>query len=171
MPDDDLGVTPNPALDQHFLSNRGKLARFVAAAGVHPGDRVVEAGAGIGTVAQHVPPCRQLTLIEYDGDLIPRLRRRVPHACVVQGDAVSILPTLRFEVLLSNLPGALTPALVELLPELDFRVALLTVPSMGELTPLAGTFRCELIMALEPDDFRPRQAARAQTVRLTRLLV
>ncbi|MGH3717820.1 MAG: rRNA adenine N-6-methyltransferase family protein [Pseudonocardiaceae bacterium] len=166
--DDELNVETDPDLDQHFLSNPAKLALLIEAADIQPTDHVVEAGAGIGTVAERVPACRSLTVIEYDTGLIPHLRRRVPHAQVIQGDALAVLPTVHCDVLVSNLPSTLTPALVELLPRLDFRVALVTVSSIASLAPLAGSFVLQAIAVLEPGDFRPRQTVRAEIVRVTR---
>lgn len=166
--DDEPGVETNPELDQHFLSNPAKLALLISAACIQPTDHVVEVGAGIGTVAEHVPACQSLTVIEYDVNLIPHLRSRVPHAQVIQGDALGVLPAVRCDVLLSNLPSKLTPPLVELLPKLDFRVALITTSSIDELTRLEDSFALETITMLEPDDFRPQQAGRAEIVRVAR---
>jgi len=167
--DDELNIETNPDLGQHFLSNPAKLALLIEAAEVQPTDHVLEVGAGIGTVAEHVPACQSLTVIEYDANLTPHLRRRVPHAQVIQGDALVILPTARCDVLLSNLPSKLTPALVELLPSLNFRLALVTVPSIERLEPLERFFLLEPVTMLEPDDFQPRQAARVEIVRVTRV--
>ncbi|MBV8540989.1 MAG: hypothetical protein JO063_10930 [Pseudonocardiales bacterium] len=166
--DDELDIETDPDLDQHFLSNPAKLALLVEAAEIRPTDHVVEVGAGIGTVAEHVPVCQSLTVIEYDIALTPHLRKRLPHAQVIQGDALVVLPTVRCDVLVSNLPSKLTPALVELLPRLGFRVALVTAPSIDSLAPLEDSFMLEVIVALEPDDFRPRQAGRAEIVRVRR---
>lgn len=165
--DGELNIEPNPGLDQHFLSNPSKLALLIEAAGIQPADHVVEVGAGIGTVAERVPVCQSLTVIEYDPNLTPHLRRRVPHAQVIQGDALVVLPTVRCDVLLSNLPSTLTPAIVELLPKLNFRVALVTVPSIATLAPLEDVVVLEPVTVLTPDDFRPRQAVHAEIVRLT----
>lgn len=166
--DDELNIETNPDLDQHFLSNPAKLALVIEAAGIQPTDHVVEVGAGIGTVAEQVPSCQSLTVIEYDANLTPHLRRRIPHARVIQGDALTIMPTVRCDVLLSNLPSKLTPVLVELLPKLEFRVALITAAAIDELTPLKNSFALEAITILEPDDFQPRQAARAEVIKVQR---
>ena len=166
--DDELNIETNPHLDQHFLSNPAKLALLIEAADIQLSDYVVEVGAGIGTVAEHIPLCQGLTVIEYDVNLIPHLRKSVPHAQVIQGDALSTLATVPCDVLLSNLPSRLTPTLVELLPSLDFRVALVTVSSIDKLVQLDDSFMLEAVMVLEPDDFRPRQMARAVIVRVTR---
>lgn len=167
--DDELNIEINPHLDQHFLSNPAKLALLIKAAGIQPGDHVVELGAGIGTVAERVPACQSLTVIEFGINLIPHLRKRVPEARVIQGDALLILPTVRCDVLVSNLPSKLTPALVGLLPRLDFRVAFITASSIDELARLRDSFALETVTVLESDDFRPRQAARARIVKVTRV--
>ncbi|MGH3771396.1 MAG: rRNA adenine N-6-methyltransferase family protein [Pseudonocardiaceae bacterium] len=160
----------DPDLDQHFLSNPAKLALLIEAAGIQPTDHVVEVGAGIGTVAERVPVCQSLTVVEYDAGLTPQLRKRLPHARVIQGDALAVLPTVRCDVLVSNLPSTLTPALVALLPRLDFRVALVTVPSINRLASLEDSFMLQAVAVLEPDDFRPRQTVRAEIVRITRFV-
>jgi 16S rRNA A1518/A1519 N6-dimethyltransferase RsmA/KsgA/DIM1 with predicted DNA glycosylase/AP lyase activity len=165
--DDELNIAIKPDLDQHFLRNPAKLALLIEAAGIQPSDHVVEVGAGIGTVAEQVPACRSLTVIEYDIALIPHLQKRLPRARVIQGDAFVSLPTVRCDVLMSNLPSRLTPGLIELLPTLDFRVALITVPSIDELAPLEGSFGCEPVTVLEPEDFWPPQATRAEIVRVS----
>lgn len=166
--DDERSIQTNSELDQHFLSNPAKLALLVEAAAIQPSDHVVEVGAGIGTVAEHIPVCQSLTVIEYDGNLIPHLRTRVPHAEVIQGDALRILPTVRCDVLLSNLPSRLVPTLVTLLPTLDFRVAVITVPSIDTLAPLEGVFELEAVTLVEPHDFWPAQSVRAEVVRVKR---
>jgi 16S rRNA A1518/A1519 N6-dimethyltransferase RsmA/KsgA/DIM1 with predicted DNA glycosylase/AP lyase activity len=53
---------------------------LIKAAGIQPTDHAVEAGAGVGTVAEAVPVCESLTVIEYDVNMIPHLRKRVPDA-------------------------------------------------------------------------------------------
>ncbi|HEY6424384.1 MAG TPA: rRNA adenine N-6-methyltransferase family protein [Pseudonocardiaceae bacterium] len=166
--DDELSIQTNSELDQHFLSNPVKLALLIEAAAIQPNDHVVEVGAGIGTVAEHVPVCQSLTVIEYDVNLIPHLRKRVPHAHVIQGDALRILPTVRCDVLLSNLPSMLIPAVVGLLPRLDFRAAVITAPSIDGLAPLEDVFELEAVTMLESHDFRPPQSASAEVVRVKR---
>lgn len=167
MPTDDgLGVEINEELDQHFLTNPLKLGRIIEAAGIRPTDHVVEVGSGIGTVAECVPPCRSLTTVEYDANLTAVLAKRVPHATVIQADALVVLPTLAVDVLLSNLPACLTEPLVALVTRLPFRTALLTVPNVDELAGLIGRFTVELVTVLDPDDFRPRQRAHAEVARV-----
>ncbi len=44
----DLGVTPSRRMGQNFLVDRDVLAEIVAAAGVQPGETVIEVGPGLG---------------------------------------------------------------------------------------------------------------------------
>jgi hypothetical protein len=51
---------------------------------------------------------------------------------------------------------------------LDCRVALITAPSLKDLTPLHGAFVLEPVAVLDPDDFRPRQERPVEVVRVRR---
>ena len=57
----------------------------------------------------------------------------MPHANVVQGEALDIIRLMSFDVLIGNLPNRVTESLLRLIPELTFRVAVLAV---GEFTDL-----------------------------------
>jgi 16S rRNA A1518/A1519 N6-dimethyltransferase RsmA/KsgA/DIM1 with predicted DNA glycosylase/AP lyase activity len=166
--DDQPEPTSNPELDQHFLNNPAKLEMLIDAAGIRPTDDVVEVGAGIGTVAKHVPACHSLTVVEYDPALTPHLRRSVPHARIIQGDAFVLLPRLRCHVLLSNLPTRLTEPLVALLPHLGFRTAMLVTAPDADLFGLREYFTVDVVAALATDDFRPTQHDWSVLVRLNR---
>jgi phosphatidylethanolamine/phosphatidyl-N-methylethanolamine N-methyltransferase len=62
--------------------------------GLAPGDRVVELGAGTGTVTQAILNCgvrpEDLYLIEQNAGFVALLRQRFPRAHVVHGDAVAL---------------------------------------------------------------------------------
>ncbi|MBI3649384.1 MAG: 16S rRNA (adenine(1518)-N(6)/adenine(1519)-N(6))-dimethyltransferase RsmA [Actinobacteria bacterium] len=85
------GIRPSKALGQHFLIDPN-LARAIATdAGVGPEDRVVEVGAGLGslTVALSATGARVLA-IEFDRALLPALREAVkgrPGVRVLGADA------------------------------------------------------------------------------------
>lgn len=164
----DPQLTVDPAHHQHFLNNPGKLEILIGSAGIRPTDDVVEVGAGTGTVARHVPACRSLTVIEYDSTLIPRLRRSVPHARVIQGDAFVLLPRVRCHVLLSSLPARLTEPLLRLLPSLRFRTAMVVTAHGAQLHVLREHFTVDVVAALAADDFRPSQEGWSVLLRLDR---
>jgi phosphatidylethanolamine/phosphatidyl-N-methylethanolamine N-methyltransferase len=82
------------------LPSSPSLCRMVARNTVTgPDDRVLELGAGTGTVTEHLIaaglPEEQLILVELDPDYVGYLRARFPRALVVEGDASrprSLLP-------------------------------------------------------------------------------
>ena len=120
MPTDrEIAANADPKLQQHFLVSAEKLSKLISAAGIRPEDDVLEVGAGIGTVARELPRSRSLTLVELDDRLIGFLRQNVPHANVVQGDALEIIRLMSFDVLIGNLPNTVTESLLRLMPELD----------------------------------------------------
>ena len=63
-----------------------------------------------------LPQCRNLTVVELDARLIGFLRQNVPHANVLQGDALEIIQNASFDVLIGNLPHAVTDSLLKFLP-------------------------------------------------------
>jgi 16S rRNA (adenine1518-N6/adenine1519-N6)-dimethyltransferase len=89
------GVTPSKALGQHFLVDPN-LARAIAHdADAGPGVRVVEIGAGLGslTVALAEAGADEVVAIEFDRRLLPGLREAVdalPAVRVMQADATDL---------------------------------------------------------------------------------
>jgi len=140
-------VTPDAAMDQHFLVAPEKIDAIVGAAGVRDGDRVLELGAGVGTVAAALPSGAALTLVDADPMLAAVLERRFPDADVRCADALRVSDAC--DVLLANLPGFLSERLLAGLPRRTFRTAVLALPEGTE--PDGG----ERLGRLEPGDFRP----------------
>lgn len=160
----------NPDLDQHFLFAPEKLRLLVEAAGILPTDHVVEVGAGIGSVAQALPPSASLTLIELDGRFYELIRKNVPGATVVHGDGLELLPRLLCNVLLSNMPREPTQRLLKLLPNLaGVRTAIVATNDDPDLSPVHDDFQTQVIAEISGDDFRPPQAATSLLVRLSRI--
>ncbi|BCJ32927.1 hypothetical protein Athai_04300 [Actinocatenispora thailandica] len=155
--DSELAALADPSLDQHFLVSSSKLARLVSAAGITPADHVLELGAGAGTVARMLPPSASLTVVELDSRLTRLLRRRVPRATVVRGDALMLVRELPCDVLIGNLPHWVTDRLVDALPELSFRVAVLAVGERTDLGRLRGSFELVEVCSVTGDDFLPPQ--------------
>jgi 16S rRNA A1518/A1519 N6-dimethyltransferase RsmA/KsgA/DIM1 with predicted DNA glycosylase/AP lyase activity len=117
MQDDrEFAARADPKFQQHFLVSAEKLAELIAAAGIRPTDDVLEVGAGIGTVARTLPRSRSLTLVELDERLIGSLRQNAPHANVGHGDALDIIRSFSFDVLIGNLPNSVTESLLKLTP-------------------------------------------------------
>lgn len=164
-----LAAYADSEFDQNFLVDRAKLNEIVAAAGIVATDRVVEIGAGMGTVAREFPPCAQLTLVELDGRLIEPLRTAVPAADVRQGDALELLHIILFDVLISNLPHQVTLSVLDILPVLDFRTALITVGEGADLSQLTSAgLQHTVVTRIGGSDFSPPQESIAQVVKVWR---
>jgi 16S rRNA A1518/A1519 N6-dimethyltransferase RsmA/KsgA/DIM1 with predicted DNA glycosylase/AP lyase activity len=162
MREDEMTALADVAKDQHFLVSPEKLALIMQAAGVRPSDRVVELGSGVGTVARMVPPCHRLTAVELDERLVPGLRQAVPYATVLNADGIALLGSgdLEADVILSNLPWEVTPSLLELLPRLQFRTAVITTGSRDSFAVSAEP-DVEFVTTLVGSDFVPPQVGDA----------
>ena len=158
----------DPRLEQHFLVSPSKLAKIVSAAEVRPTDNVIEVGAGIGTVAQVLPTSASLTVIELDGRFTDLLRKHVPNAIAMQGDALELVQKLPCDVLLSNLPSEVTERMLPILPRLSFRVAVLAVGEFTDLSPLADNFTLTEVTTITGDDFVPPQRGVSRVVSVKR---
>lgn len=164
--DREIAALADPKLGQHFLVAPGKLSRLVAAAGIRPTDDVLEVGAGIGTVARELPQSGSLTLVELDERFIGFLRQNVPHATVLQGDALDIIKETSFDVLIGNLPHAVTASLLTLLPSLSFRMAILAVAESADLESLGAGFSWSEVERVTGDDFLPPQPSVSRIVQV-----
>lgn len=118
-------------LEQHFLTDAAALAWIVAELDPRPGERVVELGAGAGTIAQAlsrtVAP-EDLTLVELDPRLAAGLRSLFAGTRVLAEDwrlAWRRLPPP--DVLVVSLPHALVPAVLAAAAEAPPRVAVVAV--------------------------------------------
>jgi 16S rRNA (adenine1518-N6/adenine1519-N6)-dimethyltransferase len=117
------GVHPRKELGQHFLVDPNLVRRIVAVAGVGPGDRVLEIGAGAGTLTRGLAAAGARVLA-YEVD--PRLRPVLEAALEGVGgvevryeDASDLEPAALGEgpwVMVANLPYNVgTPLLLRLL--------------------------------------------------------
>lgn len=168
--DADLDALADLGYEQHFLVNEMKLGQLVAAAGIRPTDTVVELGAGAGTVARRLPPCRRLILVELDGRLAALLREQFPSAEVRQSDALDVMNVISCDVLLGNLPSSVTEQLLELvLPRLRFRTAILAVGEESQLGGKLTEYQWTELTTITGTDFRPPQPSISRLVKVTRL--
>lgn len=166
--DREIAARADPQLAQHFLASAEKLSKLIAAAGIRPTDDVLEVGAGIGTVARALPKSRSLTVIELDERLIGFLRQNVPHANVMQGDALEIIQKVSFDVLIGNLPNTVTESLLKLMPRLSFRTAVLAVGESTDLDQLGHAFSWSEVTRIAGDDYIPPQPSVSRIVKVVR---
>jgi 16S rRNA (adenine1518-N6/adenine1519-N6)-dimethyltransferase len=108
-----LGVRPTKTLGQNFVHDGGTVRKIVRAAGVQPGDRVVEVGPGLGSLTLGLLEAgASVVAVEIDpvlaGQIDATVRKHAPDADfeVVTADALDV----------TELPGAAPTALVANLP-------------------------------------------------------
>jgi protein-L-isoaspartate O-methyltransferase len=166
MDDQELSLLADPDFQQYFLVSPRKIAKIFDAAGIEPNDRVLELGAGVGTVARHAPRCRSLTVVEYDPRLIGHLRANVPGATVIQGDALEVIREIPFDVLVGNLPNYVTESLIDILDSLSFRTAVLAVGESTDLERLRPRFALTEVTRISGDDFLPSQPSVSRIVKV-----
>lgn len=116
---------PRRDLGQNFVADPNTVRRIATLAGVGPDDRVVEVGAGLGSLTLALADTgASVTAIEIDPRLIDTLRDAVagrPDVAVVHADAMTLdWPTLLGDtpgwVLVANLPyNVATPLVCDLL--------------------------------------------------------
>ena len=118
------GLRPSRALGQNFVADPNTVRRIARLAEVGAGDRVVEIGAGLGSLTLALAETgADVTAVELDRHLLPVLRSVVAPAGVgvVEGDARSldwreVLGGQDGWVLVANLPyNIATPLVLDLL--------------------------------------------------------
>jgi 16S rRNA (adenine1518-N6/adenine1519-N6)-dimethyltransferase len=112
-------------LGQNFVADPNTVRRVARLAGVGPGDKVVEIGAGLGSLTLALAEAgASVTALEIDRYLLPVLRSVVSPAAgvtVVEGDAMrldwaALLGESNGWVLVANLPyNVATPLVADLL--------------------------------------------------------
>ena len=86
-------LRPSRALGQNFVADGNTVRRIVRLAGVEPGTRVVEIGAGLGSLTLAlVEAGAEVTAVEVDRHVLPVLRGQVEPlgVTVVEADARSL---------------------------------------------------------------------------------
>ncbi len=180
---------PRKRFGQHFLTDPGVIDRIVAAIRPARGDLIVEIGPGRGAITG--PLSRfdvQLHLIEFDRDLVPRLRERFAsagHVHVHEADA------LRFDFagigeklrVVGNLPYNIsTPLLFRLIEfrthiaDMHFMLQKEVVDRMaatpgnkryGRLSVMLGcSVEVEPVFDVEPASFTPPPKVTSSVVRM-----
>ena len=119
------GLAPRRDLGQNFVADPNTVRRIAHLAGVGPGDRVVEVGAGLGSLTLALAETGAVvTAVEVDRGLAAVLRDVVadlPAVTVVEADAMTLdweglLGGERGWVLVANLPyNVATPLVCDLL--------------------------------------------------------
>src|SRR3954452_920877 len=138
----DNGIRPSRALGQNFVADPNTVRRIARLAGVGPGERVVEVGAGFVSLTLALAEAgASVTAVEVDRRLLPVLRSVVEPVgvTVVEGDALrldwgALLGDERWSMV-ANLPyNIATPLVADLLdgvPAID-RMLVMVQREVGE---------------------------------------
>lgn len=137
---DSHGVRPTKALGQNFVIDPNTIRKVVDVAGLKPTDRVLEIGAGAGSLTLGLAAVSEkVTAIEFDRRLLPVLDDMlvgVSNVEVVPGDALEVdLSAIDARILVANLPyNIAVPVVVRVLeqaPAIDTLVVM-TQREVGE---------------------------------------
>ena len=158
------GVRPKHRLGQNFLHDHNQLRKIVAAAGVSPGDLVLEVGPGTGTLTEALVEADvEVISVELDEDMAAIVESRLGDRFkLIRGDCLdrrrhlspAILEALNDRPfrLVANLPyQAATPLMMDLLirrPHCLGQVALIQKEVADRLTADAGGREYGLISIL-----------------------
>jgi len=183
-------LRPLRSLGQHFLVDRGIVRRIVAAAGIAPGDTVLEIGPGRGFLTDGLLEAgARVVAVEMDRGLHAALAERLrdeARLTLHHGDA------LRFDLsgmaapykVVANLPYQVTtpllfrlleadpaPATAVLMVQREVADRILAAPGTKEYGVLTVGVRaraaCEACFAVPPGAFRPPPKVRSMVVRIT----
>lgn len=141
----ELTIRPSKGLGQHFLTDRGLVARIAAVAGLAPGATVVEVGPGLGILTRalldRVGPAGRVVAVELDRRLAAWVRAELgahPALTVVEGDVLrqapaALAPDDAPYALVANLPYTITSAVLRHFLDSPRRPAGLTVMVQREV--------------------------------------
>lgn len=144
---DTAGLRAKRALGQNFVVDPNTVRRIARLANVKGGDRVLEIGAGLGSLTLALAELgAAVTAVEIDESLLPLLRENIaasPHAAnvtVVQGDAMrldwdALLGDAADWALVANLPyNVATPLVADVLDDVPqvSRMLVMVQKEVGE---------------------------------------
>ena len=177
----DLGVRPSKSRGQHFLLDARVADRALTYADLKPSDVVLEIGPGLGVLTRRlVARARRVVAIESDRRFAEYLRKAVPQADVVHGDALRV-EWPDFDVMVSNLPYQISSPLTfrllatpfdraVLMYQWEFARRMVAAPGTPDYSRLSvGVYvraACEILERVPRNAFRPQPKVSSALVRL-----
>ena len=157
------------------MTDTETIKRIVLFADIKPGETILEIGAGTGFLTDELlKVSSKVIAVERDKNLAGILRKRLKDKQgldVIEGNALKILDTLKFDKIVSNIPYSIAEALIMKLLEKEFERAVLTVPksfaykliakpgdkNFSRLSLIAEEFfSIEILMDVPKNAFEPR---------------
>lgn len=180
---DKYNLKPKMYQDQIFLADEGLQEKVVGYADLKPSDKVLEIGAGIGNLTEHIPKECEVTAIERDGKMATALKHQnLPNTSVLRRDVMAVhMENLDFDKVISNLPYSLSTPLTFKLLKLDWEVAVLIYqkeygeriaaePGSTDFSRLSlkVNYQCEteLLEGIPSDKFYPEPETDSAVIRL-----
>jgi 16S rRNA (adenine1518-N6/adenine1519-N6)-dimethyltransferase len=120
---DDHGVSPSKSLGQNFVIDPNTIRKVVSVSEVTPADRVLEIGAGVGSLTMGLARAAAgVVAVEIDPALVSALHRStagLANVEIIRGDALTFpLHDLAVTALVANLPyNIATQAVLRVLAE------------------------------------------------------
>ncbi len=177
----DLGVRPSKSRGQHFLVDSRVARRAIAYAELSPSDVVLEIGPGLGVLTRRlVGQVRHVVAIESDRRFAEYLRKAIPEAEIIHGDAVKI-DWPDFDVMVSNLPYQISSPLTfrllatpfdraVLMYQWEFARRMVAAPGTPDYSRLSvGVYvraSCTILERVPRNAFRPQPKVNSALVRL-----
>jgi 16S rRNA (adenine1518-N6/adenine1519-N6)-dimethyltransferase len=131
------GVRPAKSLGQNFVVDPNTIRKVVAAAQLEDTDRVLEIGAGAGSLTVALASCAHVIALERDPRLIPALEELfadAPNVDVIEADAMHVdLGGFGANRIVANLPYNIAATLVVKALEEAPDVAVSTVMTQREV--------------------------------------
>jgi len=136
-----FGLRPQKSLGQNFLADHNALVKIVRDSGVGSKDRVLEIGAGLGSLTRLLAASAQsVTAVEIDEHLFPALEsvtKPFSNIYLVKGDILDIPPETLFTedgyLVIANIPYYITSAVIRHLLEARVRPAKLVLTIQKEV--------------------------------------
>ncbi|MCC6906122.1 MAG: ribosomal RNA small subunit methyltransferase A [Anaerolineae bacterium] len=186
-----FGLAPRKSLGQNFMIEPASIRRVADAAGIEPGDALLEIGPGLGALTDELAVrARRIVAVEVDAGFVPILMARYagnPCVEIVQGDileedvAALMGPDAASYLAISNLPYSITSAALRFLLEnpcpprrivftMQLEVAQRVTASAGEMSLLAVSVqfygRATLVARLKAGNFYPRPEVESAILRI-----
>jgi 16S rRNA (adenine1518-N6/adenine1519-N6)-dimethyltransferase len=138
------GISPSRALGQNFVADPNTVRRIARLAGVGPGDRVVEIGAGLGSLTLALAATgAAVTAVEIDRHLVPILRSVVTGAETGANPAGGTVDVVEGDALRLDWDALLGPSTWTLVANLPYNVA---TPLVADLLDGVPNIRRMLVM-------------------------